>query len=362
MKRVFRSIIAFLEWIPSKVICWKTWIFEWVEILRKRNLYQDVQWTKEQKEAFDQYWIKNFGKKISPRWHKLYQSINGTFDVTYLPDVIYSTKIEPQINPYSVAKVLQDKSLIEILSKSVQVKVPKTILLNSYGLFYDEQRRNITKEEAFEILSSTGVVAVKPTVGGSSGNGVKIIDFQSLSQQQRIELLNSYKMNYILQEKINQHSSFAALHPESINTIRLITVASKNGMWHWPLTMRIGAGNAVVDNIHAGGLVIGVSDDGYLKEEAYRLGYCDKKDKYSAHPDSKIVFKNYKLEKIPDIIEVAERLHECFPGIGMISWDLTLSEDGEPIIIEANLSAQGTWFPQIVNKKGMSGSLLNALK
>ena len=355
-------MIAFLERIPVKIICWKTWVFEWTDIFRKRSLYQNIQWTREQKEAFDQYWKKNYGKKISPRWHKLYQSINGTFDAAYLPDVIYSTVVEPRIVPYYVGKTLSDKAIAEIFAKAVAVKIPKTIVLNSYGIFYNSNREVISQKDAVELLRKENVVVMKPTIGSSSGNGVQVIDITDWDDKKIINLLEQNGKNYIFQEKITQHDTFAALHPQSINTIRLTTIATRNGVKHWPLVVRIGRGNSAVDNIHAGGLGAGVSDDGKLKEKAYGLGNCDRKETYTKHPDTGVVFLNYQLEGIPRMIQEACMLHGHVPGVGAISWDFTVSKEGDPIMIEANMLGQGMWFSQIVNEKGMSDMMLPLIR
>ena len=362
MKKLFNAFIKRLEMFPVKIIYLKTYVFEWIDVYRKRELYKNVKWSNEQKREFDDYWIKNYGKKISPRWHKLYESINGKFDVTYLPDVIYSTKIAPQIIPYNVAKQLCDKAMIEIFAKAAKVKTPRTIVLNSYGVFYDEQRNIISLEKVLELLETENKVVLKATVGGSSGKGVQLLNLENMSVDEIKEKLRCYKVNYIIQEKIEQHESFSRLHPQSINTIRLITVAGKRGVSHLPLTVRVGSGTSNVDNIHAGGMAIGVDDSGTLNGKAYRLGNCDNKEVLYVHPDTLINFSGYKLAAIPEMINSSYKLHGSVPGIGVISWDFTVSKSGEPIVIEANMLAQGMWLPQIANKKGISEALLPLIR
>lgn len=363
MKKLFNAFIKRLELLPVKIIYLKTYVFEWIDVYRKRELYKNVKWSNEQKREFDDYWIKNYGKKISPRWHKLYESINGKFDVTYLPDVIYSTVIAPKIIPYYVGKALCDKSLIEIIAKAAGVEVPTTYLLNSYGFYYDKNRNIVLKKDAALLLKNIDDAVIKPTVDGNSGKGIKTTSFNegSLAEiEKKLDL--SVEVNHIVQKKINQHETFARLHPMSINTLRVITYIGENGISHWPLSMRIGTGKSNVDNIHAGGLVVGVDDEGNLSETAYFLGHCDSKRNCKVHPDTGIVFKNYKISNVYDVIRSAEKLHGFFPGIGMISWDFTVSSSGSPIVIEANIMGQSVWFPQIVNKKGMSEEMLHFVR
>lgn len=358
MKKLFNAFIKKLEMFPVKIIYLKTYVFEWIDVYRKRELYKNVKWSNEQKREFDDYWIKNYGKKISPRWHKLYESINGKFDVTYLPDVIYSTKIAPKIIPYNAAKQLCDKAMVEIFAKAAGGKIPKTIILNSYGIFYDSCRNIIGKKEAVELVKNEKVVILKPTVGGSSGTGVRVLKVDQLDENGIEEIFSEYGENYIIQEKIVQNESFSLLHPNSINTIRLTTIAVENGVRHWPLALRIGTGESSVDNIHAGGIGIGVDDEGKLKSKAYRLGSCDCKETLEVHPDTGVRFEGYRLDGIRQMINLAHILHGYVPGIGVISWDFTVDIEGNPIVIEANMLAQGMWFSQIINQKGMSDIML----
>jgi hypothetical protein len=80
----------------------------------RQKLIASVNWTSEQEYEFNDYWKSNFGKCISPAWHKLYQSYTGRFNVKYFPEYIFSSKLEPLLdkNPYNDA--LEDKNLLHL--------------------------------------------------------------------------------------------------------------------------------------------------------------------------------------------------------------------------------------------------------
>lgn len=49
------------------------------------------------------------------------------------------------------------------------------------------------------------------------------------------------------------------------------------------------------------------------------------------------------------------RLHLNAPQLGIISWDLTVDQNGVFVLIEANTRGQSIWFPQMANGMGAFG-------
>jgi hypothetical protein len=111
----------------------------------------------------------------------------------------------------------------------------------------------------------------------------------------------------------------------------------------------MGQGENHVDNIHAGGLVIHVREDGTLNRFAYELGYCDKRLRYEQHPDTLIHFENYQIPYVDKIAAEAKKMHLKLPHIRFASWDFTINDQNQIVLIEVNLKGQGTWFPQIIS-------------
>jgi len=162
-------------------------------------------------------------------------------------------------------------------------------------------------------------------------------------------ILYSYHGNFIVQEKLVQCEAVNKLYPGSIKTFRVITYVCNGEVFHSPISLRVGSGSGEVDNIHSGGMVIGVTGQGNLMDKAFKLGYCDNKDTYLTHPNSGITFSGYHIPNIARVVDAAHRLHGRLPGVGIISWDFILDKDEQPIVLETNLIGQSVWFPQIVN-------------
>lgn len=337
----------------------KTRIAELLAIVRKRRLYGSVKWTKEQQTAFDAFWKNYYGKKIPNWWHRLYEATSGCFAIDYIPEFLYTIKIEPLLVDRWYAIALEDKSMVETLCVGLPVRAPKSLLLRSNGRFYDENRLPVSLEEAVSLISGKAPCIMKPSNGSSSGHGITIIDHLSASDASC--LLEQSQFDFIIQERIDQHPVFAAFNPSSVNTIRLTTYYCEERICHMPICFRIGRSGSAVDNIHAGGLVIGVQDDGSLLPKAYELGYGDKNKSFTAHPDSGVVFSEMQLPGISEMIQAAYLLHGRYPHIGVISWDFTLDAQGKPVLIEANIVGQSIWICQMIHGKGALGDNTKAI-
>jgi len=359
MKKIYSNIIQFVEKLPLMLHLLKTAIAENVAIINKRKLYKNVIWTKEQQNDFDNFWKKYYGRKISNRWHRLYQSINGVYDVKYFPEILFTTKFEPLLNPYNIGKVLQDKSFVELLFGGTNdVIFPKTYIICCSGIFYDSNRIVITEELAINSLVNIGDAVIKITIGSSSGKGVEMVSFgnNSIRTKEQIQkLFQRFGRNFIIQERIKQHKLISQIYDKSINTFRVMTYILDGKVCHFPVSIRIGGNGSVVDNIHAGGMAVGVSDEGTLAKYAYRLGYGDSNERYEKHPNTGIAFEGIKIPFIPKIIDNSYQLHGRVPHIGTISWDFAVNNADKTVLLEVNLLNQGSWLPQIIGGKGLFG-------
>ena len=93
LKHAYRSFLKKCENIPGKIVVIKTKLFEEYDIARKKALFENISWTHEQTETFDQYWTSVYHKKISPRWHKLYQAVSGKYNIKYLGEKIWKSHL-----------------------------------------------------------------------------------------------------------------------------------------------------------------------------------------------------------------------------------------------------------------------------
>jgi len=339
-------------------LTWKTFIsiHEIKNIYKKKKIYKNTKLTKEEKQQIDRFYKENYGKKISHKWHKLYKSYTGKFDYKYVPEYLFTTKLEMISNKRSDILPLENKNLLETLFSNVDnlIVTPKTYIMNSNGIFFNENKEIITKEEAINSVNKKyNNSVIKISKDTNSGRGVKILNIKNgIDQKSKLsteEIFNIMGDNFIIQEKINQHESINKIYPNSINTLRIITYILPSGCFATPVVLRIGQGGKDVDNAHAGGIFIAVDDNGKLHDAAFsEYGL-----KYKKHPDTKKVFKDYQIPLVKEAKEKVIKLHKQVPTVKLIGWDISISNDEKIVVIEANLHSQSTWFTQMAHGKGL---------
>ncbi len=318
-------------------------ISELQNIRKKNKLIKKIILSKRQEQEIKDYYKKYYGKSISCKWHRLYQSYTGEYHVDYFPEIIFSTELEPRLNPYREAEFLEDKNLLPLLFHDVNnLHIPFTYISCIRGIYRDSNNNIINRNEAEEIIKNLNTYVIKKTRGTSSGKDVHICK----NNEEKV-FLNNIGKDYIVQELINQNEALSLLYPKSINTFRVITYICDGKIFNCPVALRMGRNGADRDNIHYGGIVVGVTSEGLLRKNAF----SEYGDSFLSHPDSEIKFDNYSgLQKYYNkIIETAIQLHSRIPFLGILSWDLSLDNLGNVVLIEMNACGQSAWFCQMVN-------------
>ena len=358
---LYDSIDSFLIHISDWLYLQRTIIGEKKAIKKKMLFIADVKWTEDQQKEFDAFWKQHYGKKIPNYWHKLYQKMSGVFRVDYFPEFLYSTKLEPKINPKSYCRVFADKTLLYSMYSDIDgVRCPTAYIVNASGTYCDGTMNVIAKSEAEEILSDIGECLFKSTLNSSGGKSVNVADFHEgtdLRTGTRVDdFLNQYRRNFVVQERIKPSKELKKINPDALSTFRVITYIAGDHIGCCPLAMRMGVGGMEVDNITSGGLCIGLNADGTMKRFAANTRYGEQFDKlYTEHPDTGTVFEGIVIPQMPKMMEAAKKMHRKTPQIGMISWDLSVDDKGDVILIEANFYDQSVWFPQMINGEPLFG-------
>lgn len=359
MMGFYRKSVHFFENMITWIEVCKNMYSEKKAIKKKRPLYKEIEWSEQEKERFTRYWSKEYGRAIPNWWHKLYQSVNGVFDERYFPDFLFSTELEWRTNPKKYADVLSDKNLLHTLFRVDNLNIPKTYISCSNGIYQDPERKIINEEKAMELASKIGNAVIKPAIESCSGHNVRIVSMENgidtRSGHTLKDIMSDYAYNFVIQEVVTPCEEIKTLSPNCLSTFRVITYVTDESIFSAPVSMRVGTGNSDVDNIHAGGLGVGVDNDGKLSKYAYKLGYGDNNEKIEVHPDSEIPFGGYHIPLIPEMIEMAKQCHALIPMLGILSWDFTIDKDRRITLIEVNTQDQAAWFPQMTNGKAMFG-------
>jgi len=234
--------------------------------------------------------------------------------------------------------VLKDKFVFNRILDSLRFPTPRLIAVCIDGKmwWFDDP-----KETGIEDIASRGGVDMycKTLLGEcadgvyhlTGGCGVLLCDGEEIDTG-RLEELTSGA--FLLQERIEQHPEMSRLYPNSINTIRLVTIMGDAGPSLFAASIRTGASGNTRDNWAVGGL------SGGIDLETGRLGrWFDFKPGYGGrtdtHPDSGVVFGEFTVPMFDAAKRMALGLHSFLYGIQSVGWDMAITPGG-PVFIEGN--------------------------
>lgn len=280
--------------------------------------------------------------------HKFYSYCTGEFHADYLPDWLYYSVIDPFYNNWDAARFVDNKCFYEILFPDcIQ---PYCLAFRINGLWFSHDREVITYEKVLEIINNEEcAVFIKAAQESNGGHGV----FR-LFAENPTDYIDKISGDIVIQRELLQSQITAALNKSSVNTIRVISLLSKGGVKIYSRIVRFGASGSYVDNASSGGLTIGLSEDGKLNNHAY-----DKHGiRYEINPSTGKRFENIFIPNINLIDELVRKSHLLIPYFRMVSWDIALDINNNPVLIEANLKDGGLDIHQLNNGPLFGSDLL----
>lgn len=321
---------------------------------RRKKIRNRYALTPQQIKQTEDYYLSNYGKKIHLFWHELYYGVSGKFDYRYFPEYLYIPILESILN--------NDKASVDFLSNKVNqyiffsprkdlVKMPELVggVINNLPI-----DQNLSSQ-SFQTLSDNikrlkQPVFIKP-LRDSSGRGCYILKHEEISEGRLRTIAKEQKGSYLIQKVIKNSEQIRKIYPTALNTFRIVTYRLNGKIFHMPSVLRIGRGGNNVDNAHAGGIFVGIADNGEFLPTAHTEFGLD----FASHPDSGFIFENSKIEGFGKLIVAAEQLHRLLPYMGIVFWDLALRENDEPILVEANTEFGGIWLSQMAHGIGPFG-------
>ena len=187
-----------------------------------------------------------------------------------------------------------------------------------------------TFEQFTELITRYDCI-VKPC-DEARGKGVFKIYKEDDHQDKRALYESCVKNRMVVEQCIESCDELKVFHPKSLNTIRVVTVGSKEKACVFSGVFRVGVGDSVVDNTHAGGISAQINPhDGTIETD----GADSKGNRYVCHPDSGIQFQGYTIPQwnaiVENCCELAKETDNPITG-----WDVVINNQREVEFIEAN--------------------------
>ena len=210
--------------------------------------------------------------------------------------------------------------------------------------------------EDFEQMVSSVDCIVKPC-DGKLGQGI-FKTYKDADHKDDRKLYETCVRNRMLVEQcIEACDELKAFHPESLNTLRVVTIANREKACVFSGVFRTGVGKSVVDNTHQGGVSaqINVTDGTVETDGANTSG-----ERFSHHPDSGIAIKGFKIPKWDAIVatccEAAKVTDNPITG-----WDVVVNHNGDVELIEGNYGPDMDMM-QTRYKKGAKKKICSLIK
>ena len=186
-------------------------------------------------------------------------------------------------------------------------------------------------DELAEFIKDQSYIFAKPN-RGTCGNGIEklaVADFASPAAL--LDYVKSKNL-LVLEQVLEQHPDMAKLHPQSVNTMRIVTDRVGDSVHIAYIVLKVGRGDGFCDNSGQGGVILRVDpESGKIISDATD----DYFNLYDRHPDTGIVFKGYQLPTHREAIALAKEAALVVPQITHVGWDVAITPDG-PALIEGN--------------------------
>jgi hypothetical protein len=305
--------------------------------------------TAAEKKRIKDYWAGLGIRSINLDWYRLFGATLGAVDERMVPEELFRVEFEHLLNDERMAAANSDKLMLA--RNFPDINQPVTVLRNIHGCYFDGSYVSVDRGAAWDLLRSrTGCFLVKPAAGSGGAFNIHRIEVdhgnvfengRPLSQDFIERGLGG--CNFLIQQFVSQHPAFAAFHPQSLNTCRIITVKMKDVCQVVCATFRMGRGN-YVDNGHAGGLLCGVSTSGRLTPFAFDRQLR----RYEEHPITGLAFKDQQLPHFDRLCTLAIAVHQRLLYHNIASFDMALDANSAACMIEVNLFGQGITLHQLL--------------
>ena len=297
----------------------------------------------EQHASIDKYFSKYC--KIRHASHAFYTDKTGVFDCRYIPDSLHHCVIDRFYNNWAAAKYLDNKCYYPLFFQDV--KLPQTVAFRLNGFWFSKYGGQcIDFEQVVNLVMNEDECFIKKATDSWGGLGVYYCQPKHLQIKGISDIINKIPCDLVIQQGIKQSQTLSRINKDSVNTIRVISLLNKDGnVKIYSSILRMGIKGSRVDNASSGGISVGINENGQLKDIAYRNDGV----KYDEHPSSHVKFGDITIPNYRLVKELVIRLHPRFPHFRLISWDIAIDINDEPLLIEANLCDGELDFHQLNN-------------
>lgn len=190
--------------------------------------------------------------------------------------------------------------------------------------FKDVEGSGGSSFSALDVINQDGAIALRHPLTG------RLFELEEWAER-----LDQARTGWIIEKFLPQHPKLAALNPDSVNTLRLIVLRTREGFKVRGAILRIGRTGSQVDNLTSGGLACKVDLESGRITEARDLSPMRKA--HTLHPDSNAQIVGFVVPHWEACLDTASRALAAFPHMNFAGIDIAITEQG-PTVIELNVN------------------------
>ena len=177
-----------------------------------------------------------------------------------------------------------------------------------------------TRIDAFDAASDTVLL----------GSG-RSLDVTVLAE----EIATSHPTGYLFQTRILPHPEMAAVAGTALGTVRVVTVADKDGPQVLYAVWKLPSRNALSDSSWQEGNMQALVDIDSGRVLRCGCGTGLEVGVVERHPDSGLPIPGFQLPHWDAVMQTARAAHSLLPECGILGWDIGITAEG-PVVLEAN--------------------------
>lgn len=356
--KITNYCISKLDWLMSFII--QRFIME-KEISEIMKISKVPYFKRPMEDEWVMKW-KQLSSYVNKKYYRTFSYYIGN-NVNIVPDDICHNVIEPILNPKRFLSAYEDKCLFDkMLWSSFNRNItPITYIKNIGGANFDINYTPIKSIDVAinEIPLEIDRLIIKKSIDSSSGKDVVFVQrdingcFKDCSTGEAFSeqyLIKTFNQNYVVQKAMSQSSFMSQFCKTSVNTIRIAVYRSVRTNIPSVINaiIRIGKDGSLVDNAHAGGMFVGVDNDGVLGK------YCCNQYGKTVPIFNGIDFSSttYQIPNYESVKEFAEKVASALPHQRLLALDVMLDKDDNPVLLEYNIRAFSVWLFQFTNGAG----------
>ncbi len=293
----------------------------------------------------DEFWGKYGIQFRDYSWYRWYYGLTGIHSPYFIGLDVYADIIMLHYNIHEFKNAWCDKGYFSSFLPGAPF--PRVFFKKCNGRCYDADG-NYCREEELEAAFLRSVpdeeIILKQT-HGKQGKGLQKLSLKNEADVRSAIQAIAQGSDLIVQEVVKQHPFFAQFNESSVNIIRINTLFLNGRVIVFDnATLRYGLPGSITDvNFVKGKEIVNavpISADGSVLPVSFDT---------DGHKTDAAKLFDIKIDRVPNwdaVIETVKAYALKIPYFAWIGWDVTVSADGNPVILEYNIKAPGINFYQ----------------